>query len=489
MMKRQKLIIPFLGIVFYSGAMANPAVNMPSPSREFRAAWVATVHNLDWPSRPGLSVPQMKEEAVAILNRIEELRMNAVIFQVRPQADALYRSDLEPWSWYLTGEQGRAPAGGFDPLDFWIEQAHARGIQLHAWFNPYRAYHGRGQGEMAPNYIVKSHPELVVKLRKSGYQWLDPALEEARLHTIRVVMDVVKRYDIDGVHFDDYFYPYPAYNGNRSFPDETSYSAYKKSGGSKAIGDWRRDAVNSLVKDLYREIKAEKNYVEFGISPFGIWRPGYPKGINGLDQYRVLYADARKWIREGWVDYMMPQLYWPVNARKQSFPVLLDWWHEQNNAGRHLWPGMKITASSGELTKQIGIVRDQGGTTPGMCLFSMKRLMRSDRGLKSKVWKEPALIPASPWLARTPPPPPQILYQGGGTSSPYLLIEVGSEPFFQIVVNEKRDGEWLPARIFPCTYVRHPLDPGLEEVAFRAVNRLRVMSRAVVLSTEREIRH
>ena len=283
----------------------------PSLDREFRAAWVATVANINWPSNPGIPVDQQKEEALALLDLLERTNFNAVIFQVRPQSDALYKSELEPWSYYLTGEQGIAPSPFYDPLEFWVDEAHKRGIELHVWLNPYRAHHPSG-GPISESSIVNTRSDLALEL-KGGYWWLDPSNKGTQQHSLDVVMDIVSRYDIDGVHFDDYFYPYPGYNGDEDFPDTESRTKYVKNGGSLSIGDWRRESVNTFIKDVYSAIKAEKPHVKFGLSPFGIWRPGYPASVEGFDQYEVLYADAKKWLNEGWVDYFTPQLYWPVN--------------------------------------------------------------------------------------------------------------------------------------------------------------------------------
>lgn len=460
---------------------------IPSPMREFRAAWVATVHNVDWPSKAGLTVREMQNEAVAILDRLEQLNMNAVIFQVRPNADALYESKIEPWSYCLTGTPGQAPEAGFDPLKFWVAQAHLRGMQLHAWFNPYRAIHHLSHGPFTDLSIQKTNPELVVQLKRSGYWWVNPAAPGAIEYTIDVVMDVVNRYDIDGVHFDDYFYPYPKYNNNRDFPDAEAFRAYQENCGGLSLKDWRREAVNSLISELSAKIKAAKSHVEFGISPFGIWRPGYPEGVSGLDQYDVLYADARKWLRNGWVDYMMPQLYWPVDSEKQSFPALLSWWDQQNYKKKHLWPGMKITTSE-ELVNQIGVTRMGDSEYSGMCLFSSRNLMdeensEAEDALKGGPWSERALIPVSPWLNLPDPVAPKVSMFKDAINRSVLEIDQGESEYFQLVLNEKRYGKWQPARIVPGMLRMYTIEPGVEAVALRGVNRHRKMSRTVVVDT------
>jgi len=203
--------------------------DIPRAEREFRGVWVATVDNIDWPSEPGLTTKQQKEEIISLLDTAEALNLNAIVFQVRPQCDAFYKSSIEPWSYYLTGEQGKAPDPFYDPLKFWVEEAHKRGMELHTWFNPYRAHHPKG-GEVSETSVVKTHPEIVQEL-KNGYYWLDPAKQETQDYSINIVMDVLKNCDIDGIHFDDYFYPYPSYNDNEDFPDEDTWQEYKKSGG------------------------------------------------------------------------------------------------------------------------------------------------------------------------------------------------------------------------------------------------------------------
>ncbi len=385
---------------------------VPRAEREFRAAWVATVANINWPSKPGLSTEEQQEEARRLLDLLQKNHFNAVIFQVRPQCDALYRSELEPWSYYLTGEQGKAPDPYYDPLEFWVEEAHQRGLELHVWLNPYRAHHVSG-GEVTENSIVKRHPELVVQLR-NGTWWLDPGKEGTRNHSNAVVMDIVRRYDIDGIHFDDYFYPYPSYNGNEDFPDAETYQAYQDQGGKLSLGDWRRENVNQFIKNLYQQIKEEKPYVKFGLSPFGIWRPNYPASVSGFDQYEVLYADARLWLNKGWIDYFTPQLYWPVNQIAQSYPVLLGWWADENKKGRHLWPGMNIGRLTGreaidETINEIMITRGILKQNTGHVHWSIGPLVRNPELLHA-IYEGPyqknALVPESPWLDRKPPLPP-----------------------------------------------------------------------------------
>jgi uncharacterized lipoprotein YddW (UPF0748 family) len=349
---------------------------------EFRGAWVASVYNLDWPSKAGLSASTQKAELRSLLNRAAALKLNAILLQIRPASDALYASKMEPWSQFLTGQQGVSP--GYDPLDFAIAEAHARGIELHAWFNPFRAsIEGTA---LASNHIAKLHPEWT--RRYGGQLWIDPGEPAARDHVISVMVDVARRYAVDGIHIDDYFYPYP--KGGASFPDDATYARY---GGGKDRGDWRRDNINRFVETMYSRVKAARSTARIGISPFGIWRPGVPATIEaGVDSYAMLFADSRKWLAEGWCDYLAPQLYWPISPAKQSFPVLLDWWRAQSH-GKNIWPGIatsRIGSSrpAQEMIEQIALTR-KGTSSPGHIHWSIKALLRNQGGIADKLQAGP----------------------------------------------------------------------------------------------------
>ena len=412
----------------------------PAVPREMRAAWIASVGNIDWPSQPGLTTAQQQAELIAILDKLVQLNMNAAVLQVRPAADALYQSSLEPWSEYLTGEMGRAPDPYYDPLTFAVAEAHRRGLELHVWINPYRARYSTARPASA-THVSRTHPELV--RRYGPYLWMDPGDPAVRALTKDVVLDLVRRYDIDAVHMDDYFYPYPETQRGREidFPDESTYRRYQVGGGTLARNDWRRENVNLLVKELDDSIHAVKPWVRFGISPFGIWRPGYPASVRGLDQYDKLYADARKWLNEGWVDYFTPQLYWSADRPEQSYPVLLEWWVQQNLKGRHLWPG-NYTGKVGftnaarwrtsEIIDQIRRTRAQPGATGNMH-FNMKVFLDDpdslDERLVSEAYTGPALVPASPWLGRGAPIAPRIAVRNDSTSGFWVLdIAPGGTP-------------------------------------------------------------
>jgi uncharacterized protein YbbC (DUF1343 family)/uncharacterized lipoprotein YddW (UPF0748 family) len=392
----------------------DPSGRTPGAEREFRAAWVATVANINWPSKPGIPVEEQKKEATKLLDLLQKSNFNAVIFQVRPQCDALFRSDLEPWSYYLTGKQGMAPDPYYDPLEFWIEEAHKRGMELHAWLNPYRAHHFVS-GEPTEASIVRKRPDLVVPL-ETGYWWLVPTLQGTQDHSYRVVMDIVQRYDVDGIHFDDYFYPYPSYNNGKDFPDDESWQEYQENGGKLSRDDWRRESVNNFIERLYKGIKKTKPHVKFGLSPFGIWRPFHPPSVTGFDQHNELYADARLWLNKGWIDYYSPQLYWPINQLAQSYPVLLGWWNEENLKHRHIWPGISIGRYQGdraidETTNQIMIARGMMPESPGVVHWSIGSLAASPNlatALVKGPYKRQALVPPSPWLDKKAPSSPDV---------------------------------------------------------------------------------
>ena len=306
-------------------ALSQPA----APKHEFRGVWIATVFGLDWPVR-GAPPEQQKETLTLILDRLRDAGINAVFFQVRAESDAMYESSIEPWSYWLTGKQGRAPAPIYDPLAFAVKEAHERGMELHAWFNPFRANRG-GDYATAENHVANRHPEWVLTV--GSVRILDPGKAAVRDYVTSVVMDVVRRYDIDGVHFDDYFYPYPP--NQISAQDAATFD--EESRGFTSLFDWRRDNVNIFVAQVGDSIRAVKPHVSFGISPFGIWRNGVPPGIVGLDAYNVIFADALAWIEAKSIDYLVPQLYWPFGGA-QDYATLAPWWADKIGE-LHLYTG------------------------------------------------------------------------------------------------------------------------------------------------------
>ena len=426
----------------------------PAIPREFRGVWVATVSNIDWPSRPGLPTQQQKDELLAILDRAAALHLNAIILQVRPAADALYDSRLEPWSEYLTGQMGKPPSPYWDPLAFAVAESHKRGLELHAWVNPYRARHPSARSAIAASHLSVTHPELV--RRYGTHLWMDPGEPKVREHTIRVILDIVKRYDLDGVHMDDYFYPYPEYDAAGKkipFPDSESYARYRTSGGVLACDDWRRENVNLLVHELYTAIKSAKPWVKLGVSPFGIWRPGYPERIKGFDAYAEVFSDSRKWLAEGWTDYFTPQIYWQIGKPDERYPLLLHWWASQNPMHRNLWignyPGRVTGKANGwpasEIIDQIAMTRAEPGAS-GNVHFSMKSFMPGASELAERLvsgpYRQKALVPASAWLDDRPPDQPEIRIHRERGDVTVEIIPHGREKAWLWVVQVKSGESW-----------------------------------------------
>ena len=498
------LIVALIALAGFDTACAQPSptaspITTPPVDREMRAVWVASVSNIDWPSKPGLSTKEQQEELIELLDRSAALRLNAVILQVRPGADALYASPYEPWSEYLTGQMGKAPAPYYDPLEFAVNEAHRRGLELHAWFNPYRARHPSAKSTPTVAHISRTHPSLVKTYGR--HLWMDPGESVIREHSIKVVLDVVKRYDIDGVHIDDYFYPYKERDRRGKvidFPDTPSWRRYVAAGGRLSRDDWRRANVDSLVHQVYRGIKASKPWVKFGISPFGIWRPGYPPQITGFDSHAELYGDSRKWVNEGWGDYFTPQLYWPIDRENQSYPVLLGWWVEQNKKGRHMWPGNysdKVgLGSTGweaqEILDQIRATRAQRGAT-GNVFFSMRSFMNGTTGLPEKVASGPyaarALVPASPWLDSIAPSIP-IVRSGRDAGSGAVNLNLqpqGAEPTWLWVIRSRANGQWttdiIPGFNRSYTFPRSVGPTVVDAVVVTAVDRTGNESAAVIV--------
>jgi uncharacterized lipoprotein YddW (UPF0748 family) len=480
-------------MLFAADEIYQPAaITPPEPPREFRAAWIATVGNSCWPSKPGLTTAQQKAELIALLDRAAAMKLNAVIFQVRPACDALYESKLEPWSEYLTGVQGRAPSPFYDPLAFAIAEAHKRGLELHAWFNPFRAHHFQSVSPIAASHISKTHPELV---RNYGrYLWLDPGDPAVRDYSLRVVMDVVKRYDVDGIHFDDYFYPYHEKNSAGTeidFPDGATWKKYGLNSGLSR-DDWRRRNVDVFMEQAYRAIKAAKPWVKFGISPFGIWRPKNPPAISGFDSYAELYADSRKWLRAGWCDYFTPQLYWGIAPPPTSFTTLLNWWNGENILHRHIWPGMN-SLNVGEKWPPSEIINEIRATRwlhdEGQVHWNISALMNNaalDAALQHDAYQQPALIPASPWLDSTPPDKPKLTVLMEKNFRLAVRWEnSGGEPVRLWVLQFRTDGIWM-TEILPANETDRLLENlAPDAISIRAVDRTGNLSAPTVLSPQK----
>lgn len=397
-------------------AHVPPLEGEPAVKHQFRAAWVASVTNIDWPSRTGLSAEQQQVELITILDQLKAMGMNAVVLQIRPTDDAFYRSNLNPWSKYLTGVPGQDP--GYDPLAFAIEEAHQRNLEFHAWFNPYRVSMDTKRENLAEGSFAKAHPEYVVAY--GGKLYYDPGIPEAEEHVRNSILEVVANYDIDAVHFDDYFYPYPS--GTTDFPDQATFEQYGAGFANKA--DWRRQNINRFVESMGPAIKATKPHVQFGVSPFGIWRnksASVPEGseTRGSESYVATSADTRLWVKEGWLDYIAPQIYWSIGFAVADYQKLATWWadvvqdtptklyigHAAYKVNNNADPNWKV---AGEITKQL----DLNLTLPqvaGSIFFSYKDLRNNPLGVKDEVaaaYRYPALVPAMDWMDGAAPSAP-----------------------------------------------------------------------------------
>lgn len=333
-MRVKSLLCAFLLSLVAGGMFAQVQKASAYPKREFRAAWIQSVNG----QFRGVPTEQLKKTLINQLNSLQGAGINAIIFQVRPEADALYASQFEPWSRFLTGVQGKAPEPYWDPMQFMIEECHKRGMEFHAWINPYRVKTTL-KSELAPTHVYNIHPEWFVTY--GDQLFFDPALPESRRHICMVVSDIVSRYDVDAIHMDDYFYPYPAKGKN--FPDDASFARY--GGGFTNKADWRRSNVNVLIKKIHETVREIKPWVKFGISPFGIYRneSSDPLGskTKGLQNYDDLYADVLLWAREGWVDYNIPQIYWQIGHPVADYETLVKWW-AKNSENRPLFIGQSV---------------------------------------------------------------------------------------------------------------------------------------------------
>ena len=351
--------------------------------KEFRGVWIATINNIDWPSAPGLPVDVQKRELTELIDRIERLNLNVVIFQVRPAADAFYPSKTEPWSYFLTGKQGSSPTPFFDPLAYAIGLCHSKGMELHAWFNPFRVRNS-GYYNLASGSFAAKNPKYTYFF--DNRLFLDPGIPQVRNHIIKVIMEVVHKYDIDAVHFDDYFYPYPIKGKN--YPDSKTFIKYGKGYYPNRLSDWRRENINQFISALRDSIKAVKPAVKLGVSPFGVWRneiddPNGSPGVKGTTSYDDLYADVYKWLANDWIDYIIPQLYWEQGNRFGDFTVLAKWWND-HSFGKPLYIGQALYKSTGqakvftnpkEISEQIGILR-KFENVGGFALYSASHIAK-----------------------------------------------------------------------------------------------------------------
>lgn len=350
--------------------------------RALRGVWIATVANIDWPSKKGLFSEEQKQEMIFLLDKVKDHNMNTVVFQIRPTADAFYKSSYEPYSHWLTGVQGKDP--GYDPLQFTIDECHKRGLNIHVWLNPYRINNDTvAFNTYAEDHIINRHPDWTINYGKAKY--FDPGLDEVREFTCKVVEDIVSNYDIDAIHMDDYFYPYKI--AGEEFPDSLTFAKYPRGFDNKA--DWRRNNVNLIIKEINETIKSVKPWVEFGISPFAIWRNKAedPRGSDtkGMSNYDGLYADILLWQEKGWIDYVLPQLYFNIGYPVADYAVLADWW-SKHNYGANVYAGLapyrvskdakqKEWRSSKEIIRQIN--RNMADPNiKGEIYFSAKSLFR-----------------------------------------------------------------------------------------------------------------
>lgn len=412
----------------------QPSFAQTSPKYEFRAVWVATVENIDWPSRKGLSTEEQKAEFIHLLDMNKRNGMNAIIMQIRPVADAFYPSPYEPWSEYLTGRQGVPPNPYYDPLQFMIEETHKRGMEFHAWLNPYRAVFNIHQSSVAANHITRIHPEWFLNYGDKKY--FDPGQPEVMDFVGKVVKDIVTRYDVDGIHMDDYFYPYRI--AGKDFPDNKTYLKY---GDGLSKEEWRRSNCDSIIKIIHDVIVNSKPMVKFGISPFGVWRNKSkdPDGSDtqaGLSNYDDLYADILLWLKKGWIDYVAPQLYWEIGHPLCDYETLLDWW-SKHSYGKHVYIGHGVYRSienpsrawrnPNELPEEITLLRETPNVE-GSIFFSSKNFESNPNGwsdsLQLHYYQMPALVPPMPWVDTISPQQPSITVAKDNITPPDNVLQV-----------------------------------------------------------------
>jgi uncharacterized lipoprotein YddW (UPF0748 family) len=407
-----KSCLTFILTLVISLSWAQNTTVVTNPLYEFRGVWIATVANIDWPLPKQYDVEEQKLEFIRQLEIHQRNGMNAVIVQVRPASDAFYPSQYEPWSQWLTGKQGKQPFPYYDPLQFMIEEAHKRGFEFHAWLNPYRANINIGKASIAPNHITKQHPEWF--LHYGGKLYFDPGNKLGQKWVTDVVRDIVKRYNVDAIHMDDYFYPYRI--PGKEFPDKESYARY---GNGLSKADWRRSNTDSIIVALNRVIKEEKPWVKFGISPFGVWRNQAqdPEGSHtqaGVTNYDDLYADVLLWTKNGWIDYVAPQLYWELGHPKVAYETLIDWW-SRHAYGRHMYIGhgvyraneknSKAWHNTTQLPRQLQILRSYP-TIQGSAYYSSNSFKNNPNGwndsLQNNYYRVRVPVPPMDWLPEKP---------------------------------------------------------------------------------------
>ncbi len=460
-----------LASALMSGLLGAPP-QPPALPREFRGLWVATVANIDFPTRPGLDAESMDQELVQLVARARQAGINALLYQARPTGDAAYASSLEPWSEYL----GPRRPTGWDPLARLISLAHGAGIEVHAWINPFRARHSTLKNPLGPTHLGVVHPDTMVEY--GNQLWFNPADSRVQARALTVARDFLRRYPLDGLHMDDYFYPYPLVSGGKRIPfdDGATYQAYRQRGGPLDLAAWRRHRINQFVQNLGQVVRKERPSARYGISPFGIYRPGIPRGIEaGLDPYVDLSADALLWLKRGWIDYLAPQLYWPLESKGQPFEPLLRWWKSQTPDVVHLWPGMSISRLDpdqqnwpiSEIENQVNLVRKY--ETAGMIFFSAKMILNNTKNIRQELFpqlmKEAALPPALLRGSKTPPRPPRLAWKSGRLT--WTLADIKKTKWVTLQSFEK--GQWKLQKVLP------PRAAGFENmtgdwIAVRTVN-------------------
>lgn len=424
----------------------SSATAQQTPAKyEMRAGWMASVANINWPAKKGLTQEELKKGFIVYLDSLAAVNANAVVMQVRPTGDAFYPASLEPWSIYLTGTQGQAPEPLWDPIAFMVEESHKRGMEFHAWMNPYRIAQSADTSKYAPTHAIRQHPEWFVTY--GGQMYFDPGHPGSAQYTNEVVRELVSRYDVDGVHFDDYFYPYKVTAKDEEgktyvvdFPDSLSWEQYGKPF-FKDKAAWRRNNVNSLIRMLSETIRQTKPWVKFGISPFGVWRNKSTDPVRGSDSqagvenYDDLYADILLWSEKGWIDYVTPQLYWKIGKKIVDYPILLDWWI-QYSYGRHLYVGHSMGNGTDEIERQIRMLRERGyDKVQGSFYWNAASVLRNAKDRESgremnpmlrSLNAAPALVPPMPWLDMTVPPAAEELTALGARA----IVEVSWTPVY-----------------------------------------------------------
>ena len=433
-----KIVIPILfTILFFNEVLGQ----VKYPKREFRGAWIATVANIDWPSSKFSSSEDQINELKETFDKLKEAGINVVIFQVRTECDALYNSSFEPWSYWLTGEQGKPPEPFYDPLQLAVDEAHKRGMELHAWFNPYRAVKNVDDYKVSELHVSKVHLEWILTFDK--YKMLDPGIPEVKKYIATIIEEVIKNYDVDGIHFDDYFYPYSPKVSN-----EDSITFIKYGSGFTNVDDWRRWNINSMVANVHEKIQQIKPNIKFGISPFGIVENKFA-GTNGFNSYSILYCDPLTWIKDKTVDYVTPQIYWEISHKLADYAVLLPWWSSIVE-DRHLYVGHfssrftseRYEGAKSEMGDQLRMYREYPNVG-GSGFFSAKSITNNFSGfadtLRNKIYKYPALVPLMNWKDNIQPYAPKSFsvekrerYYKLNWKQPDLAVDGDSAKYFVI---------------------------------------------------------